>query len=65
VADGYGGTNSAFITLLFGSPGTQGGQVNGFALNNGTASMTFAGVPGYTYDVQVSRLYENVSIGTR
>jgi len=54
VTDGYGGTNSAVITLTIGSTSVVGGQISGMAFTNGTASMTFAGIPGYKYNVQVS-----------
>ena len=54
VTDGFGGTNSANITLTAGSSNGLGGQVNSFTLNGGTASMSFAGIPGYLYNVQVS-----------
>jgi hypothetical protein len=30
------------------------GQVNGITVTGGTASMNFAGIPGYLYHVQVS-----------
>jgi hypothetical protein len=54
VSDGYGGTNSAVITLTAGSVSGQGGQITGFNSDGGHASMTFAGIPGYKYHVQVS-----------
>lgn len=54
VADGFGGTSSADITLTAGSAAGVGGQINGFTATGGTASMTFAGIPGYKYHVQVS-----------
>ena len=54
VTDGFGGTNSALITLTIGSSNGLGGQVNSFTLTGGTASMSFDGIPGYLYHVQVS-----------
>jgi hypothetical protein len=54
VTDGFGGTNSATITLTAGSSNGLGGQVNSFTLTGGSASMSFAGIPGYLYNVQVS-----------
>lgn len=54
VTDGNGGTNSALITLTLGSSAGVGGQINDFTANGGTASMSFAGIPGYLYNVQVS-----------
>jgi autotransporter-associated beta strand protein len=54
VADSFGATGSAVVTLMAGSAAGVGGQVTGFVLNNGAASMSFAGIPGYKYDVQVS-----------
>ncbi len=54
VTDGNGGTNSAVITLTAGSIASVAGQINNFTINGGTASMKFAGIPGYLYQVQVS-----------
>ena len=54
VTDTFGGTSSAVITLTAGSATGVGGQINNFTANGGTASMTFAGIPGYKYNVQVS-----------
>jgi hypothetical protein len=54
VTDGFGGTSSAVITLTVGSSNGVGGQASGIAFTGGTASMNFAGIPGYTYNVQVS-----------
>jgi hypothetical protein len=54
VTDGFGGTSSAVITLTVGSSNGVGGTASGITFAGGTSSMTFAGVPGYTYNVQVS-----------
>jgi autotransporter-associated beta strand protein len=54
VTDGFGGTNTAVITLTAVNPGGVGGQAKSFTMNGGTASMIFAGIPGYKYHVQVS-----------
>lgn len=54
VTDGFGGTNTTLITLTAGSSNGMGGQISGMAFTNGVASMTFAGIPGYLYHVQVS-----------
>jgi autotransporter-associated beta strand protein len=54
VSDPYGATASGVITLTAGSTAGVGGQINGFVANGGSASMTFAGIPGYTYNVQRS-----------
>ncbi len=54
VTDGFGGTTSAVITLTAGSSSGVGGQVSTFTVTGGTASMSFAGIPGYKYNVQVS-----------
>ncbi len=52
VADGYGGTNSAVITLNSSSPASSTGQVASLTITGGVASMTFLGIPGFTYNVQ-------------
>jgi len=52
VADGYGGTNSAVITLNSSSPASSTGQVTSLTITGGVASMTFLGIPGFTYNVQ-------------
>ena len=52
VTDGYGGTNSAVITLNASSPGSSTGQVASITVTGGVASMTFLGIPGFTYNVQ-------------
>ncbi len=54
VADGFGGTNTAVIILTAGSASGVGGQATNFNLNGGIASMSFAGIPTYKYNVQVS-----------
>lgn len=53
VTDGFGGTNTATITLLAGSASVAG-QVSNIAYTDGVASMTFAGFPGYLYHIEVS-----------
>lgn len=52
VADGYGGTNSATITLNAVSPASSTGQVATLTVTGGVASMTFLGITGFTYNVQ-------------
>jgi hypothetical protein len=54
-ADGFGGTNTATITITI-STNVLGGQTESFALNSGTHAVTlnFAGVPTYGYAVQRS-----------
>ncbi|MDR3460548.1 MAG: Ig-like domain repeat protein [Verrucomicrobiae bacterium] len=54
VTDGNGGTNGAVITLALGSASGAAGQVNHITVTGGTASLSFAGIPGYLYHVQVS-----------
>jgi|GEM_PF-6923631 len=54
ITDGFGGTNGALITLTAGSSSGVGGQVRTFTVTGGTATMSFAGIPGYKYNVQVS-----------
>ncbi len=54
VTDGFGGTNTGTITLTAGSSSGLGGQISGIAFTNGVASMSFAGILGYKYHVQVS-----------
>ena len=54
VTDIYGATSSAVITLTAGSSSGLGGQISGIAFTGGVATMSFAGIPGYQYHVQVS-----------
>jgi hypothetical protein len=54
VTDGLGDTSSGVITLLAGSSAGLGGQISSVGFTGGVASMTFAGLPGYSYQVQVS-----------
>lgn len=54
VTDGFGGTNTAAITLTAGSSNGLGGQVNVFTITGGSANLSFVGIPGYRYNVQVS-----------
>jgi autotransporter-associated beta strand protein len=54
VSDPYGATASGVVALTAGSTAGVGGQVNSFNANGGSASMTFAGIPGYSYNVQRS-----------
>jgi hypothetical protein len=54
VTDGFGGTNTGTVTLTAGSLSGMGGQISNLAFTGGVASMTFAGIPGYQYHVQVS-----------
>lgn len=42
------------ITLTLGSSAGVGGLVSSFTANGGTASMSFPGISGYLYNVQVS-----------
>jgi fibronectin-binding autotransporter adhesin len=53
VTDGYGGTNSATVSLTVSPSGTSG-QVTGLTATNGVVAMNFAGIPAFTYDIQVS-----------
>jgi hypothetical protein len=54
VTDGFGGTNTATITLTASGSGSVGGGISSVTFTNGVAGMTFTGVPGYLYHVQVS-----------
>ena len=54
VTDGNGWTGTATITLTAGTAPSVGGQANGIDYTGGTASLTFAGIPGYKYHVQVN-----------
>jgi hypothetical protein len=56
VTNGFGRSSTGTITLLAGTVGGSGasGQISGIAFTNGVASMNFAGIPGYKYNVQVS-----------
>jgi hypothetical protein len=54
VADGYGGTSSSVVTLLPGSSASVTALVSKVSFGSGSASLTFAGLPGYTYSVERS-----------
>lgn len=54
VSDGFGGTSTGTITLTANSASGLGVQISAFAFTSGVASMSFAGIPGYKYHVQVS-----------
>jgi len=54
VTDGFGGTNTGVITLTYSSGVGVTGQINSFTVTGGVATMTFAGIPGYSYQVQRS-----------
>jgi len=52
LGDGHGGT--AIGTVSVNSTNGLGGRVSGIAFANGVAGLTFTGIPGYQYHVQVS-----------
>jgi hypothetical protein len=53
VADGFGGNTPGFITVLVGPPPTN--SVSGAVVNSGNnVTLSFVGVPGYTYQVEVT-----------
>jgi len=54
VTDGFGGTNTAAITLTADGASGVGGQIRSVAFTGGTARLRFAGIPGYKYQVQLS-----------
>jgi hypothetical protein len=54
VADGFGGTSSAVITLTAGSTSAIAGQVSNITAGSGTVGMTFTAAAGYRYNVQMS-----------
>jgi hypothetical protein len=51
VTDGFGGTNSALVNLAI-ATGTPGGQAQSVAISGVTATLQFAGIPGFSYNVQ-------------
>ena len=53
VTDGFGGTNTAKVSLVVNNTFI-GGQAQGIALVNNTATLNFAGIPTYGYAVQRS-----------
>ena len=53
VTDGFGGTNTAKVSLLVNNSFV-GGQAQGIALVNNLATLNFAGIPTYGYAVQRS-----------
>jgi len=54
VTDGNGWTDTATITLTAGTVPSVGGQANNINYSGGTATLTFAGIPGYKYNVQLN-----------
>jgi autotransporter-associated beta strand protein len=52
IVDAQGATATGLVNLLISTNST--GQINSFTATGGTAAMTFAGIPGYAYDVQRS-----------
>ena len=51
VSDGFGGTASAVVNLAIGTV-TPNGQAQSIAISGGTAMLQFAGIPGFSYNVQ-------------
>jgi hypothetical protein len=51
--DGHGGTAIGTVTVVTSTYGS-GGQVSGIALTGGAVTLTFTGILGYKYHVQVS-----------
>jgi hypothetical protein len=65
VTDSFGGSSTGTITLTVGSAAPSNGMATSIAVSGGTASMSFAGIPNYTYYVQRSTDLSNwVSIST-
>lgn len=54
VTDGYGGTNSALITLNVSTQPLFGSGPPGISVSNGATTLNFAGVAGYSYSVERS-----------
>jgi hypothetical protein len=52
LSDGHGGTAIGMVTVS--NTNGLGGQISGIVFTNGVAGMTFTGIPGYQYHVQVS-----------
>jgi autotransporter-associated beta strand protein len=64
VADGFGGTNSATVTLTIDSTPLFG-QSQIASASGGTATLNFAGIPGYSYSISRSTdLLTWTTIGT-
>jgi hypothetical protein len=53
VTDGYGGTNSAIVTITVSSTSLFG-QSTVASVSGGSATLNFAGIPGYSYSVSRS-----------
>jgi len=54
VTDGFGGTNSAVITLTAAIGTGVTGQVSSLTVTGVVATLVFAGIPSHSYNVQVS-----------
>ena len=54
IIDTAGVTATGIINLIVEGGNGVGGRVSSVAFNNGAASLTFIGIPGYKYHVQVS-----------
>jgi hypothetical protein len=68
IADGYGGTNTGIVNIVV-SPFVTGAQISAPTISGGTASLTFYGIPGFTYITQratnlVSAVWVNISTNT-
>lgn len=50
--DAQGATTTGLVNVLIATGGVTGPAIGGIHLSGGTASMTFAGVPGSTYSIQ-------------
>ncbi len=54
VTDGFGGTNSALITVNVSTQPLFGQGSPAIGVSGGSATVNFAGIPGYSYSVQRS-----------
>lgn len=54
VADSYGGTNTSVVNILINNTGVFGQTSPSITTTGGATTLSFAGIPGYGYSVQVS-----------
>jgi autotransporter-associated beta strand protein len=54
VADGYGGTNIGLVNIIFSTNSVFGQTSSAISTTNGAPTISFAGIPGYSYSVASS-----------
>jgi autotransporter-associated beta strand protein len=54
VTDGYGGTNTGLVNIILSTNSVFGQTSSGISTINGAPTISFAGIPGYSYSVECS-----------